>query len=365
MKTSPTEPPSAQLQTDLEASTQTTCTLDLSVNRPILKHLNADSSWLLSLPYTPHTKAPPGRCRYNIVIDPWLRGPQVDLFSWFSSQEHAKPSAIQSLSSLNDLLSREENTIITRNQPAESQNQPQPPPPCFIDAVVCSHEFTDHCHEATLRELPSTVPVFAPKKAATLVRSWKHFDHIEEVPVYASGYDWRASGTGFRLPSWIGLGRIHTRNDGPIYFHSALMITFSLSDAAVAEAILYTPHGVAADSLSVINEGAHPVTILALLHGLHDISLAGAQLNLGMRNAIRACEILGVRYWTATHDEAKIARGVVGWGLRRVVHTLPVALGSHPVGADGDGDGERRELEREVSEGSFVEVGNGGVLVLV
>jgi len=355
MSSSPSDSSSAQLENELHAHARNT--FDARAQRPILKHLNADSSWLLSLPYPQHIKPPPGRCRYNIVIDVWLRGPQVDLFSWFSSQEHAKPSDIQSFDELNDILHRAETAVAGKGPNSKE-------PLCFIDAVCCCHEFTDHCHEATLRELPTTVPVFAPQKAASLVRSWKHFDNVEEVAVHREGFDWHPAKDS-QLPSWVGIGRIHTKGDAPIYFHSALMITFALSADTneAAEGIVYTPHGVHADSLSVVHSGKYPIKILALLHGLHDISLAGAQLNLGMENAIKAKEILGAKYWMPTHDEQKIARGLVASFLKRVVHTLPVAPGSHPTT-----DGEEDQPDRGkflVAEQSFVELGNGESLILV
>ena len=349
---------SAQLKNELHTHTKTTTTFDARSTRPILKHLNADSSWLLSLPYPQHIQPPPGRCRYNIVIDVWLRGAQIDLFSWFSAQEHAKPSAIQSFDQLNDLLSRAESQVVGRISDSNSKKRPY-----FIDAVCCSHEFTDHCHEATLRELPPTVPVFGPKKAATLVRSWSHFENVEEIPVYLAGFDWHPPADSL-LPSWVGIGRLHTKNDAPIHFHSALLISFALSPSAdstgAAEAIVYTPHGIHADSLAFVHSHKYPIDILALLHGLHDISLAGAQLNLGMQNALKARHILGARYWAPTHDEQKVAKGVVAVLLRRVVHTLGVAPGGHPITEDRGGtDGE----EAGAGE-AFVEVGNGECLVL-
>lgn len=354
MSASLSHSPGKQLQDELDASAINT--IDASSDRPILKHLNADSSWLLSLPYPQHVKAPPGRCRFNVVIDVWLRGPQVDLFGWFSSQEHAKLSSIQSLAELNTLLGRAETSVVGEKFDEQQASY-------FIDAVCCSHEFTDHCHEATLKELPATVPVFAPKKAASLVRSWKHFEHVEEIPVYQSEYDWHP-GKGSQLPGWVGIGRIHTKGDAPIHFHSAIMITFSsfVNLDCAAEAVVYTAHGVHAESLAVVKQGKLRVKVLALLHGLHDISLAGAQLNLGMENAIKAREVLDARYWTPTHDEQKVAHGIVASFLKRIVHTLPVAPGSHPI---TETEAEKSDREKfQIAEKSFVELSNGECCVL-
>ncbi len=55
----------------------------LASPRPLLVHLNADTSWLIQLPL-PASQRVTDRARFNILIDPWLRGPQSDVASWFS-----------------------------------------------------------------------------------------------------------------------------------------------------------------------------------------------------------------------------------------------------------------------------------------
>ena len=62
--------PSLQLQGTLNSSIREA----LLAQRPILTHLNADTTWLLQLPYPNNAARPPGRSRFNIVLDPWLRG---------------------------------------------------------------------------------------------------------------------------------------------------------------------------------------------------------------------------------------------------------------------------------------------------
>jgi hypothetical protein len=59
---------SLQLQGELEDSIAT----GFSSRRPILTHLNADTTWLLSLPYPEGSQRPKNRQRFNILIDPWL-----------------------------------------------------------------------------------------------------------------------------------------------------------------------------------------------------------------------------------------------------------------------------------------------------
>ncbi len=65
--------PSAQLQHELDSSIEAA----LAARRPILFHVNADTTWLLSLPFPVDALCPPGRSRFNILLDPWLQGPQV------------------------------------------------------------------------------------------------------------------------------------------------------------------------------------------------------------------------------------------------------------------------------------------------
>lgn len=326
-------------------------------SRPLLKHLNADSSWLLSLPYPDHIQPPLGRCRFNIVIDVWLRGPQVDLFSHFSSQEHASPSVFQTLDQVNDCLREAETVALRADRPTEPTAQASSSSPYYIDAVCCSHEFTDHCHKVTLQEIPSDVPVFAPRKAARLVKSWNHFTTIVEIPVLQAGFDWRATVTT-ALPDWIGIGRMHSKGDAPIYFHSALAFVFALKDIGEAEALIYTPHGAAADSMRIITTAEPRVHVLALVHGLHNVSLAGAQLNMGMKNALEVQRLLNAKYWFPTHDEVKVAYGLVSLLLQRVQHTIPVAPGSHAITTSDD------KSNFPVEDGTFHDLANGEDFVL-
>ena len=136
----------------------------LGTGRPILTHLNADTTWLLSLAYPTDSVPPAGRKRFNILIDPWLRGPQSDVASWFSTQWHAIKSSVQTISEVENMLaeleplqltSRHDGTTASETRASELASDSR------VDAVVISHEFTDHCHEATLGEIRSNTPVFA------------------------------------------------------------------------------------------------------------------------------------------------------------------------------------------------------------
>ena len=197
-----------------------------------------------------------------------------------------------------------------------------------IDAVVVSHEFTDHCHQDTLLEVKETVPVFATQKAATLIRSWKHFDNVLDIDAFTSGTDWRKTSRA-PLPSWLGISRLVTKSDA-LYYHSAVIIC-STDQAAPdeAEAVIYTPHGVHAQSFETLLTAQPPVKTLAFLHGLHDVSITmSKQLNLGARNALQAQDILESKYWVGTHDEVKVGGGLIAPLLRRKAYTILDVLGA-------------------------------------
>jgi hypothetical protein len=147
----------------------------------------------------------------------------------------------------------------------------------------------------------------------------------------------------------------YTGND-LLYYHSAILITFPSSpssSSAEAEGILYTPHGISPSDLTTLFTAEPKISMLALLHGLQDISLHSwvkkAQLNMGAHNGLKVVRLLRVKYWVGTHDEVKKGGGVVGWFLRRVGVSLQQAL---------------EEEGKNGGEVKFVEVGNGESLVL-
>ena len=140
---------SHQLQDDLEASVIQA----LSTSRPILTHWNADTTWSLSFAYPSHARPSSARLRYNVLIDPWLAGPQSDVAGWFSTQWHTIKSSVQTVAELNDHLEQVE-TLASRaeltgkkNKRGRKSETNGATHASYIDAVVVSHEFTDHCHK--------------------------------------------------------------------------------------------------------------------------------------------------------------------------------------------------------------------------
>ncbi|KAL8849592.1 MAG: hypothetical protein Q9221_005419 [Calogaya cf. arnoldii] len=312
-----------RLKEDLENAA-----LDISkYRRPLLTHLNADTSWVLTLPYPPDVTPPPGRVLYNILIDAWLRGSQTDYFSWFSKQWHIVPSSVQTIEELNACLGTME-TYIRSRQTGSHGPTLEDSKINYIDLVVISHEFTDHCNEKTLREVPSSTPIFAPKAAARLISSWRHFQHVHAIVDFSKGkHEWKKPPIA-GIPSWLCIARIISDKDA-MSFHSAILITFNITTStedASSEGLVYTPHGINADDLKQLFAASPQINVLALLHGLHDIRISRRQLNLGAHNALRAQRISGSRYWLSTHDEVKKAGGLVNHFLRRKIWTIEDVL---------------------------------------
>ncbi|KAK3381958.1 hypothetical protein B0H63DRAFT_216772 [Podospora didyma] len=325
----------------------------LASGRPVLAHLNADTTWLIQLPYPASATAPEGRSHFNVLVDPWLQGPQSDVASWFSTQWHVQAPSVQTIKELNDILGQLEHEGNISKVDAS-----------YVDAVAISHEFTDHCHRATLRELPRDTPVFATDKAAKLIRSWSHFDRVITTPGFSQTHeDWTSAigdKTGSLAP-WLGIGRIVTEGNA-LYYHSAVIIVFDLGTAAGsgrrdAEAIIYSPHGIKPADLAWIKTPGKRINTLALLHGLDDVRIwMTSQLNLGALNGIEAVRACGARYWIATHDEVKKGAGVISWLLRRKSYGLQDAVKAEEAKLDASGDSPAHY--------DFVGLGSGDGLVL-
>ncbi|KAF2681153.1 hypothetical protein K458DRAFT_392379 [Lentithecium fluviatile CBS 122367] len=374
--------PSAQLHLEIRDAV----VRSLATRRPIIHHLNADTSWFLQIPRPASAIKHGSRIYYNILIDPWLKGPQSDVARWFSQQWHATESAVGSIAEV-EALARQVEILVggLRLGKGSLRLKAAAEIETFIDAVAVSHEFTDHCHKDTLLEVHKDVPVFATEEAAKLISSFSHFRTVITTPTFsAENPDWHDYSL-LPLPSWLGISRLTATKDA-LYYHSALLITFathpflpptpkkrsslsiygdeepSSTSSEAAECVIYTPHGIPHAALSPIAQADPPLHTLAFLHGLHDVSISSAQqLNLGAKNGVLAQRILRAKYWVATHDEVKKGGGLVSWFLRRKVWKLEDALNEARAevnGGDVDMDSDYFDDVR------FEDVGNGESLVL-
>ena len=295
-----------------------------SSHRPYLIHLNGDTSWLIQLPYPASFPPPPDRTHFNILLDPWFTGPQSDVAWWFSSQWHVIPSSVATISELDDAL-REVEGRGGNGYKREGS---------LIDAVAISHEFTDHCHKATLEQLDPSTTIFASDLAAKLIRTWNHFDKVFELPEAGEKVEWRRLTVG-TLPPWVALARVVTPGNA-LYYHAAVLIAFNINEKPFygekykrgsgppGESILYSPHGIKPLDVNTIYR--RNLFTLALLHGMHDVRLWPIkQLNLGGLNGIEASRMSQAEYWIGTHDEEKTGKGLIAPFLLRKKYTYKEA----------------------------------------
>ena len=69
------------------------------------------------------------------------------------------------------------------------------------------------------------------------------------MPPFTRNTDWRSTSLA-PLPDWIGISRL-TKDRDALYYHSAVIICAGLSaQLDEAEAIIYTPHGVEAQTFT-------------------------------------------------------------------------------------------------------------------
>lgn len=178
---SPPDLDGPSLQLTLE--TRSAIVKALATRRPILHHLNDDTSWLLQIPRPAAAVKYGGRIYYNILIDPWFVGGQSDVAKWFSQQWHAVESAVRSVGEVEELCrgvevlagglrigggagsrgslrGRKRKVEVIEQEDVEEEDDGGEGQ-SMIDVVAISHEFTDHCHKETLLEVNRDVPVFA------------------------------------------------------------------------------------------------------------------------------------------------------------------------------------------------------------
>ncbi|PGG97720.1 hypothetical protein AJ80_09655, partial [Polytolypa hystricis UAMH7299] len=133
-----------------------------------ITHLNADTTFLLT--FTPTISSSSASSSFSILLDPWLTGPSITLHKYFASASHTIAPSITHLSQL----------------------------PSTPNIILISQNKSDHCHEATLRQLPPNLGsdnenntnnksiILAEPGAAKRIRGWKYFDpkRVRKIPKY-------------------------------------------------------------------------------------------------------------------------------------------------------------------------------------
>jgi hypothetical protein len=129
----------------------------------------------------PDTKQRHQKVYFYLLLDAWLTPSNAPFPSalWFQAQHHIETPAYQSIAAVIDLTADIEAAACAgTNLDGESK--------AAIDAVVVGQNLPDHMNYDTLKQVDSTVPVFAAEAAFLTVQSWKHFETIVQIPEFGT-----------------------------------------------------------------------------------------------------------------------------------------------------------------------------------
>lgn len=218
-----------------------------------IQRLNLDTSWFISW----HKTA--------FVVDPWLVGSEIDGFKWLNEQWHilepVAPAAV----------------------PAH-------------DYLLLTQSYSDHCHAETIQLLPQHQATFASPKAFKRLAK-----ELPQKTVQLVSPDYKPVAMGqlqlycLRPDRWID----------PIYY------AFIIS-APNGEAIFYAPHGFDLDQKQLAFCSQFEFKLLITSFTAFKLpAIMGGMVNPGFSNVQQLFKQLSPKAVVNTHDEQKIAKGLV------------------------------------------------------
>lgn len=246
-----------------------------------LTRINDDSAWIIELDGT------------TLLLDPWLGGDAVLGVRWMSWARLNQP------------------TLPASALPA-------------ADAVIVSHPFPDHCHPSSLRQLPRSLPAYAPRLVVPFLKVLGGFDSVQEVPNATAGQ--APVRIGNVDASWCrAAGALDTTHNGLV-----------LKGVHSGASLLYCPHGMLlGDATMAAVERCVGGRLEALLcsFGLLDLPFwLGGVANLGLDPGLALARHLNPRHVFNTHDGDKVDGGLVG-AVSKVERCAAIAgpLGQAPL----------------------------------
>ena len=352
-----------------------------------VKHLNADTTFLLTFSPNNASAAEDSSGSYTILLDPWLSGHSSLWNPRFQISHHTIPSCVESLADI------------------------------FLpDAILISQVKPDHCHRETLCSLPRNTPVtiYAVPDAAKMIKSWRYFQTAKIVTLAPYSKQKPQSVQRVFLKSEIqggDAGEItisHVPEKGDITgLHNALAITYrppgtagkqsgqksgsadglsvtpvdsghaspeplrtpeprsdpKSSDSQIIS-IIYTPHGIKPATIApYINNHLRPINafpLTALFHGLNieqNPWLLGGQVARGLPSGITLAKDIGARYWVIAHDELKINEGWSTLWLKSKQHSLADAQAVLDQELDQDKTGVEKTRDKVKTKMIELDVG--------
>lgn len=325
--------------------------------RPVLTHLTADTSWLISLPQALKRHDTPNKQRayFHILLDPWFNGEITVMSRWFIAFQHTVQAKCQSMEDVRRIVHGLESSMRTSESVSEDE--------CEVDLILISHYLPDHLHLPSLKQVSPEVPVLTVDLAVQEIQAAKHFQTVSAMPdigLAAPETLWKSDSAISFLPPWLRIGRLPSGEKYP-ELHFATLLAFNVDGAhlntsnTAPETMLYTPHGIYADRLDSLDSQRQTgkSNMLAVLHGL-DPAWSPQVSNLGVKNGFQIASKTKSRYWIPTHDEHMQYKGILGMMQRKDKKTFADALVD---GADLQ--------DNKIGDLHCRELGNGESFVLV
>lgn len=210
----------------------------------------------------------------------------------------------------------------------------------MLSAILLSHEFTDHCHQETLKTVPSRdIPVFAHPAAKKRLDGWKIFDNPAvpfriynakkkiESPLPDSLAVLLAENEPDSGSSDANAGRrinLNLNNVKVLYIptddwldpagnklHGLTLLVFTVDGPESGRqtssySIMYSPHGVPPSALAPITSALNALEhhhCLALIHNFDFIRLPLlGKVNLGKDNGAGIVGTMNPKYWIRTRE---------------------------------------------------------------
>ena len=277
-----------------------------SIRRPLLTHLSADNSWLLSVPIpsnTPHAvnhdaKQTLQKQYFHLILDAWLTPSNAAFASapWFQVQSHVEVPACQSIDDVIDLITDIEIAATTDVDTAFTGK-------AEIDVVVAGHMAADHLNYDTLKQVNPSVPVFVADIALSTAKSWNHFETVVQIPHFgtdSNNLDWRAASStqAPHLPPWLAVWRIPGPTNLPaLHWGTCIIFETDGVDQMRAECVIQSPHGLFVDNAAALKSAISPVKTLALLHTTKESWFyRWGKANLGAKNGVQIAKEVEARY---------------------------------------------------------------------
>ncbi|RPA72471.1 hypothetical protein BJ508DRAFT_335001 [Ascobolus immersus RN42] len=246
--------------------------------------VNLDGSVLISLFASNESTKP----IFTFLIDPWLTETLTDPHPLILTQSHGPetPPPISSLASL-----------------------PHPP-----DAVILTQSNSDHVTFPTLSTLASTTAIFAIPAAATIVKSWNHFDAsaIHTITTQTQARTTIVLPENAGVIELVHLPALRFWEQPALYSFTSIRI---LPASLPPFHIVYTAHGAPNSAITALLASLPDPTVNVLFHPLVKYVIPyipGGKVVPGAEGAEALLKEVKADYFIGVHDEKKLYGGFIG-----------------------------------------------------